>query len=448
MASEPIISVSGLRGIVGESLSPTLIVNYCAAFASGLPHGPVVVTRDGRATGRMVADAVRSSLLASGMDVIDADVAATPTTGVLVRANYAVGGVQISASHNPSEYNGLKLFGADGRVLPADLGEQVVANYRADASRWVSYCDVGKIIPCEDSSSEHLKWVLETVNVSRIRDARFHVLLDSNHGAGSILGRQLLEALGCQVTLLGDIPNGQFAHTPEPTAENLTGICRNVTEAKAVVGFCQDPDADRLALIDEAGCYVGEEYTLAVCLDHVLRTRKGAIVTNCATSRMAQDIAANHGCTYWRSPVGEANVVDVMHANDAVFGGEGNGGPIDPKVGYVRDSFVGMAIVLDAMAARELPLSQLVDELPRYHIHKSKIPLSSDKIPDAVAKLVARFPDASADHADGLRLDWEDRWLLVRASNTEPIVRAIAEAPSLSAATELCDMAADVLQSV
>ncbi|MGW8256856.1 MAG: phosphoglucosamine mutase, partial [Thermoguttaceae bacterium] len=299
----------------------------------------------------------------------------------------------------------------------------------------------------QDPLGAHLAAVLDIVDVARIRQRRFHVLLDSNHGAGGPLGRRLLEELGCQATILGEEPNGQFAHTPEPTAENLAGVLRSVTETRADIGFCQDPDADRLAIIDETGRYIGEEYTLALCVDHVLRRQKGPIVSNCSSSRMSKDLADKYGVPFYRSAVGEANVVDAMLAHGAVFGGEGNGGPIEPRVGLVRDSFVGMALVLDAMAAREMKPSQLVDELPRYEIVKTKIAIQPQKIPQALDALEKHFADAKADRLDGLRLDWSDRWLLVRGSNTEPIVRVVAEAPTQAEAAALCKSATEVLST-
>jgi phosphomannomutase len=279
------------------------------------------------------------------------------------------------------------------------------------------------------------------VDVARIRERKFRVLLDSNGGAGSVLGRPLLEALGCELTLVGGEPTGEFAHPPEPTSENLADVRRLVTSAEAKVGFCQDPDADRLAVIDATGRYLGEEYTLALCLDHVLRQRRGPIVTNCATSRMAEDLARTYEVPFHRSAVGEANVVGCMQRERALFGGEGNGGPIDPRVGYVRDSFVGMALILDAMAARGKPVGELADELPSYAIHKTKLPLKPERVPAALDALERGFSEAAPDRDDGLRLDWSDRWLLVRASNTEPILRVIAEAPQAEQAVEICERA-------
>jgi phosphomannomutase len=446
--TEPIISVSGLRGIVGDSLTPEVAIRYAAAYAAVTPPGDILISRDGRPSGRMLADAVHAGLHAVGRDTIDAGIQATPTVGVLVRSLRAAGAIQITASHNPSPYNGLKLFTNEGRIIPAAPGETVLRQYRSGVVAWVDHHRIGERYPCADPHAAHLRAVFATVDVERLYQRRFNVVLDSNHGAGSVLGRRLLQELGCDEAVLGETPDGQFEHLPEPTAENLAGVLSAVTAAGAHVGFCQDPDADRLALVDENGRYVGEEYTLAICLNHVLRRRKGPIVTNCASSRMAADIARSYDVPYVRSAVGEANVVDAMLQHGAVFGGEGNGGPIDPQVGMVRDSFVGMALVLDAMAERQLPLSELVDELPRYEIVKTKIDLPAEKVAPAVAALRKKFADARADTLDGLRLDWADRWLLVRASNTEPIVRAIAEAPTRADAEALCAAAAEVLAKV
>jgi len=442
---EPIISVSGLRGVVGESLTPLVALRYAAAFAELLPPGPIVISCDGRATGPLLADVLRGGLAAAGRDVLDAGIAATPTTGVLVRQFAAAGGIQISASHNPPQYNGLKLFSGEGRVLPAAIGAQVMARYRVGEPRWAAHQHIGHRSVCDDTTGRHLELVLSTIEVDRVRRRRFKVLLDGNHGSGSLLGRRLLDALGCQVTLLGGEPDGRFEHPPEPIAENLAGVLAQVVEAGADVGFCQDPDADRLAVIDEAGSYLGEEYTLALCASNVLGTRLGAVVTNCSTSRMTEDVARRSGVPFFRSAVGEANVVDAMLAQGAVFGGEGNGGVIDPRVGYVRDSFVAMALVLDWMAGRDLPISRLADELPRYEIVKTKISQPASDVAAGLRRLEAHFRDAQADRLDGLRLDWPGKWLLVRASNTEPIVRAIAEAPTVAEAQRLCDEAAEVL---
>ena len=460
--SSLIISVAGLRGVIGESLTPQVAMNYAVAFSALTKAGPFVVTRDGRASGVMLADAIHAALNAVGRPTIDAGIAATPTTGILIRHHQAAGGIQISASHNPSQYNGLKLFSDDGRVIPQAPGEKVRMRYlemqsavqssefRVQSGQNASHtalCALRSAL--DDTTSAHLTAVLKTVDVAAIRAKKYKVLLDSNRGAGSILGRRLLEELGCDVTILGETPDGQFEHVPEPTEENLQPVFAKVRDAGVDIGFCQDPDADRLAVIDASGRYLGEEYTVAMCFHHVLQTRdKGPVVINCASSRMSQDIAESHGVEIFRSPVGEANVVDLMKAKNAVFGGEGNGGPIDPKVGYVRDSFVGMAQLLDAMARRGKTIAELAAEIPAYSIVKRKIPLALDRVPAAIAALETHYAHLPRDRQDGLRIDWPNAWLLVRASNTEPIVRAIAEAETEAAAHAMCDDAEQVIRAM
>jgi phosphomannomutase len=442
---EPIISVSGLRGVVGTSLTPELALRYAAAFAGELESGPVVVTRDGRDSGPMLASAVIAGLSAVGRDTWDLGVAATPTTGILVRDLKAAGGIQISASHNPSEYNGLKLFSSQGRVIPAAVGQRVTERFRRATPAWVPHYLVGQPNHHDDAVSGHVKRVLAIVDSERIRLQRFKVVLDANHGAGSLVGQALLEEFGCRITILGGRPDGRFEHDPEPLAENLADVLPRV--AGADVGFCQDPDADRLAVIDENGRYLGEEYTLALCADHILRHRPGPIVTNCSTSRMTECLAKKYKVPFYYSKVGEANVVDSMVdiIHHAIFGGEGNGGVIDPRVGLVRDSFAGMALILDAMAARGKPISELADELPRFYIVKTKIGLLPSRMTAGLAALEKHFAAARPSRMDGLRLDWQSSWLLVRASNTEPVVRAIAEAETETEARHLCEEAASVL---
>jgi len=455
--SELIISVSGLRGIVGETLTPDVAVRFVAAFASKMPPGPIFVGRDGRSSGTMLSEAILSSLRASGRDCVDCDVIATPTLGVLVRDRSAAGAVQISASHNPPPYNGIKLFGPEGRVLDADRGAAIRDGYLNGEAAWCSFDQIGTLHPCHDVHQAHLDKVLATVNVEAIRAAKHRVLIDSNHGAGGILGKRLLDALGCEIIIVGETPDGHFAHVPEPTAENLQGIASRVKEENCSVGFCQDPDADRLALIDSDGRYIGEEFTVALCVQHALSKWKqaqasvnrsqtsAAIVINGATSGMSERLAADAGAHSYRSAVGEANVADKMIATKAIYGGEGNGGPIDPNVGYVRDSFVGMAQVLDLMTKTGKTLAQLADALPQLSIYKSKAEVSNERLPKLFESLIAAHPDASADTGDGLRLAWKEKWLLVRGSNTEPIVRFIAEATTMEEAKQLCESAAKLL---
>ena len=441
--NEPIISVSGLRGIIGESLDPILAIRYATSFVSLIDGpGPIVVTRDGRTTGTMLSQAICAGLAAIGRDVLYGDVAATPTMGILVREMNAAGGIQISASHNPAPYNGIKLFGNDGRVIPGEFGEKVIEAYRNFNFGVVAHDQVGEIKQLQDTTSAHLKAVLATIDADAIRSKKYKVVLDSHHGAGSVLGRKLLESLGCEVEILGGQPDGRFTRSPEPTEVNLQETTKAAKQFGADAVFCQDPDADRLAVIDETGTYIGEEYTLAITLNHALNHRKGPVVINCSSSRMSADICAKHGCELHLSAVGEANVTSLMIELNAVYGGEGNGGPIDPKVGFVRDSFVAMAQVLDAMAKSGKTVSQLAKEIPGYAIHKTKIEIDRDQIPELYQRLQKEFPAAKVSTMDGLRLDWEDRWMLVRPSNTEPIVRAIAEATTIEQAQSLCAIAA------
>ncbi len=443
----PIISVSGLRGILGESLSPVVAMQYVTAFSSILRPGAVLITRDGRSSGKMLADAIQAALLAVGRNVIYADVAATPTTGVLVRDLQAAGGIQISASHNPVEYNGIKLFGEEGRVLGDVAGQQVMDAMQREPD-WVAQQFIGQPSVIADTTSQHLDLVLDTVDVEVIRSHNYKVVLDSNHGAGSLLGRRMLLDLNTNLVLLGGTADGQFEHAAEPTADNLEGVARYAASLQPDIVFCQDPDADRLAIIDESGRYIGEEYTLALTLQRRLMQQTGDCVINCATSRMSIDIAEQLGCQCHLSAVGEANVCDLMQSVGAIYGGEGNGGPIDPRVGYVRDSFVAMAQVLELMAITGKPVSALVDALPRYSIRKAKSDVDRGKLPEIYNALKREYADAKVSDMDGIRFDWADRWLLIRPSNTEPIVRLIAEAANDERSQQLIDSATNIVEQV
>lgn len=445
---EPIISVSGLRGILGLSLSPETISRYVSAFVEQLPEGSILLSRDGRPSGWALGDIVKGTINLLGRDVIDVGVAATPTVGILVRENRCTGGIQISASHNPPEYNGIKLMGADGRVISAEKGAQVKEAYKDQPITWAPWDEIGNTTSCTDTTTAHIEKVLGTITPGPIQSKKFKVLLDSNGGSGSIVGVKLLEQLGCEVEVIGGEPNGTFLHPAEPTEANLESISELVTKGKYDVAFCQDPDADRLAVIDEKGRYIGEEYTVALCLQNVLSQRKGAVVINGATSRMNEDVAASLKCKIFRSAVGEANVTQEMMLRDAVFGGEGNGGPIDPQVGYIRDSFVGMANILELMAKKKKTVSKLADALPRYEIVKHKVDLDAHELPAGFDRLKQQYADAEVDEGDGLRFTWKDRWLIARASNTEPIVRVIAESKSFDQSEDMCIAATRTLRGV
>ncbi len=451
--AEPIISVSGLRGIIGSELTPSTVVRYVAAFCTTLPPGPIVISRDGRESGMMLKHAAIATLLAHGKTVLDADVTATPTVGVLVRSLAATAGIQITASHNPRPYNGIKLFNSDGRVIPQEPGMAVRDAYLANASNWKSVSELGLYETITEPHQGHLESLCKIVDLVAIRKRRFKVLLDSNHGSGAGLGRILLERLGCEVTVLGEEPNGQFAHPPEPILANLQSIAERVKSEAYDVGFCQDPDADRLAIIDNNGHYIGEEYTAVLCMLNALEHRQSyvqetgrnnvasSLVINCASSSMAQKLAERFNVQLFRTKVGEANVVDGMKQHTALYGGEGSGGPIDPRIGWVRDSFVGMASMLDLMARRDQSVSDIVSELPSFCMIKDKIDLGDISAISAAEAIRANLSAPETSTLDGLRLDWPDAWLLVRGSNTEPIIRFICEAESEARAQSLVDQA-------
>lgn len=446
--SQRIVSISGLRGIVGDGLEPEYVVRFASAVGTMAGGGTVVVSRDGRSTGEMLRHAVLAGLTAAGCRVLDAGIAATPTCGVLVVHHHAAGGLQITASHNPVEWNGLKPLASDGAVFHTERGLQLIDVLESEAYRRAPWDGIGRVETLADAGRPHLERVLGLVDVHAVRRRRLHVVLDCNHGSGSVLGPRLLEELGCRATVLGGTPDGCFQHMPEPLEENLVGLCRAVRDLGADVGFAQDPDADRLAVVDDTGRYIGEELTLALCAHYVLSRTPGPVVVNASSSRVTADLAARYGCAFHRSWVGEAHVVAKMRAVGAVLGGEGNGGVIEPKVGYVRDSFVGMAYILAGLSAALRPLSAWVEELPRYRIVKDKFACPRERVEPACAALRAAFPGARAAEGDGLRLDWEDRWVQVRASNTEPIIRIIAEAPDDAAARELCAAAREAIRQV
>jgi phosphomannomutase len=442
-----IVSVSGVRGIVGEGLTAATALAFASALGTHLGGGRVVLGRDGRPSGSLLRHAILAGLLESGCEVQDIGVAPTPTVGLAVCRLQAAGAIQITASHNPAPWNGLKLFGADGRVLAATEGQRVRERFEAGDFRRAAWSALGTLEECRHAEDWHRERVLELVDVARIRAAGLCAFLDANGGAGGSLGRGLLEAFRVRPICKGCHADGFFEHAPEPTADNLREVAPLVAENGADIGFALDPDADRLALIDETGHYIGEELTLALAVRFRLSRQRGPVVINMSTSRVVEDIAAKFGCPCHRAAVGEANVADGMLETGAVIGGEGNGGVIDPRVGLVRDPFIGMGLVLNLMAETGRKLSELVAELPVYHIVKDKYDLDPRRLPSVFRALEARWPEARANRRDGLRLDWDDRWVHLRPSNTEPIVRVIAEAHREDEARDLCRAVGAMVQS-
>ena len=440
---ERILSISGLRGVIGDGLDPEYVTRFAASLGTIVQGGTVVLSRDGRSTGEMLRHAVLAGLLATGCKVLDLGIASTPTCGVMVTALKAAGGLQLTASHNPIEWNGLKPFSPEGSVFDKPTGERLLSVING-SPEYRPWSGLGSVEVVADPTSEHQRRVYKLIDVAAVQARKFKVVLDCNHGSGSLLGPHLLRELGCEVIVMGGVADGQFEHPAEPLKENLSTLMSAVISHGADVGFAQDPDADRLAIVDNLGRYIGEELTLGLAVDHVLSRQKGPVVVNGSTSRVTADIADKYGCPFYRSHVGEANVVAKMREVNALIGGEGNGGVIEPQVGFVRDSFVSMAYVLDALVARRSSLAVWVDTLPKYTIVKDKLHCPRERVDQACAALRQAYGSATATAGDGLRLDWPDRWVQVRASNTEPIIRVIAEAPDEEKAIGLCAEAVEL----
>lgn len=452
------IGVSGLRGTVGGTLTPLVALRMASAFACWLKqnykplndkHFRVVVGRDGRPSGPFVRDAVFSGLMASGIEVIDLDVVTTPGVAMMVRHTRADAGIVITASHNPIQWNGIKLLTRDSVAPPSSAVTQIRELYDQSAT---SYERVQHLVqPSRNTETHalHVKRILDYVDVNGIASKRFKVVLDSVNGAGCVATATLLSKLGCNLVHLNNTPNGQFPHEPEPVAENLLGLAEQVKRHHAAVGFAQDPDADRLAIIDENGTYIGEEYSLVLCAWWLFSKNPGGVaVTNLSTSRMIDDIARRYGGRVIRTPVGEANVVETMLREKAVVGGEGNGGVIDLRIVPGRDSLVGMAYVLQLMAETGKKVSELVADIPRYQIVKTKFECRREDANRVVETLKNRFAREKVDLQDGIRIDWTDAWVHARASNTEPIMRIIAEAPTRELAEQKIAQVQEVVRSV
>ena len=450
LPKELMVSVSGVRGRVAESLTPEIVARFVAAFGSYLRaernrRPQVIVGRDSRTSGPMFVRAVISALQSVGCDVREVGIAPTPTCLYAIRHYQADGAIVVTASHNPVEWNALKFASWEGMFLDSE-----------QAPRMREFLDEKKILRAPwdqlgdvDSDSytvrRHLDAVLAVsyLDVPALRKRRFKVALDCVHGAGSVLLPPLLEALGCDVQLIGGTPDGRFPREPEPVAANLGDLERLVRETGADIGFATDPDADRLSLVNNEGRAIGEDYTLALASMLVLRHKKGPVVTNLSTSRILEDVAAAAGVPLVRAAVGEINVARRMEREGAVIGGEGNGGVILPDVHLTRDSAVATSLVLQMLLESGNTLAELVAAQPNYVIVKDKLPRDAGSLDDAFGTLEKKLGAPAADRQDGLRLAWpkERRWLHLRASGTEPVLRIIAEAPDENGARDLVQQA-------
>jgi len=436
------VSVSGIRGRVGGALTPEVVARYAAAFgawaASAGRSRTVVLGRDSRVSGPMFHRIAMGALQSVGCTVMDIGLTTTPTCQLAVEHHHAAGGLMLSASHNPIEWNALKCIGPTGLFLEAAEGA-AMRRLADEGIPYVTWDKLGGVEHDDRAILRHIECVLSLpfVDVEALKRRRFKVALDCCRGAGSVIMPALLDRLGCVVSVINAEPDGRFPRSPEPVPENLGELERFVQETGADIGLAVDPDVDRLALVSNEGKAIGEDYTLALATRLVLRHRKGVVVTNLSTSRVVEDAAVAGGSRLLRAPVGEVNVAVKMRDTQAVVGGEGNGGVILPEVHLGRDAPVGAALVLQLMLEDAKPLSAIVGELPRYVIVKDKLDRPEASLDTVYAALEAAFPDAEADRQDGLRLSWPDRWVHVRPSGTEPIVRVIAEAPTETSAREL-----------
>lgn len=440
------IGVSGIRGVVGEFLTPSLACAFGHAFGTYVGKGRVLVGRDTRTTGEMLQHAVHCGLLAAGCEVVDVGVLPTPTIQIYVASSRARGGLAITASHNPPEYNALKLFNHQGLFFNHYERSEFLDLYHQSDFYQATNEEIGKVVcDYEVAPRLHLDRVLECVDAGLIRQKRFKVALDAVNGAGSVMTpRFLSDELGCELHAIAIDPRKPFPRIAEPRPDTLGDLSSLVTSENCEIGFAQDPDADRLAVADENGRILDNDDVLALVIDAALERLPGDVVVNLTTSSVIDDVAASHGRRVYRTPVGEANVVETIQAVNAVIGGEGSGGGIIfPSVHLCRDSYTGMAFLLDRMAKTGEPVSGLARKLPRYHRKLGKVAYEHGKLGSLMQALEESFPDAAADRTDGLKLMWPGRWIHVRASNTEPLLRLASEARS---EREMEDLYSRVLQ--
>ncbi|GIW52525.1 MAG: phosphomannomutase [Gemmatimonadales bacterium] len=456
MSDSLIFSISGVRGVVGKALTPELAARYAAAFgwlvSGGKPGAVVVLGRDSRPSGDMFSAAAASGLQSVGCEVIDCGLVPTPTVQLAVEHHGAAGGIVVTASHNPPEWNALKLVGSDGVFLDADQGDKIkelVRDGEGQGVPRVAWDRVGARRFDGEASKRHIEAVagLGLLDVERIRSRRFKVALDGVRGAAGQVVKELLEVLGCEVRGLDLEPDGRFPRPPEPLPENLGALGQLVRDSGADLGMALDPDGDRLALVDEGGRPIGEDYTLAFAVRAVLGKAQGRlapVVCNLSTSLVVEDAARQFGAAVERVPVGEAHVARGMRRAGSIVGGEGNGGVILSSLHLGRDALVAAALVLDLLAATGKTVGALVKIAPRYVIVKRKVSREGS-LEQVYRVLEERFSGAVLDRRDGLRVAWRDRWLHVRPSGTEPVVRLIAEAPSEREALDLLEAAYSAL---
>lgn len=444
------ISVSGIRGIFGEDLNPENLARFAAAFGSWAKGGKIVLGRDSRVTGELCERVITAALQSVGCDVIHVGIVPTPTVAMGVLRHNAAGGIVISASHNPAQWNALKLLNTKSEFLDASEGEKVMEIVNsAEGPAYVGYDKIGSVTVDNTLFDWHIDKVLELpyIDADVIRKANFRVAVDAVNGAGSVVIPALLTRLGVEtIDTIHCTPNGLFPHNPEPLPEHLGDICDLVKEKKSDLGVVVDPDADRLALVDENGELIGEEYTLAAAVDFHLEKNPGDIVVNLSSSRISEDIAKKYGVTCHRSAVGEINVVKKMQEVGAVISGEGNGGVINPDLHAGRDALVGVAMVLQMLSERNISLGAYRKSLPNYHILKTKVELGSVNADEVLSRVTELYKDEKVTTIDGVKIDFDSGWVHLRKSNTEPIIRVYSEAESAQEAKSIAQPVMDQLR--
>ncbi|RXG32459.1 phosphoglucosamine mutase [Leeuwenhoekiella marinoflava] len=445
-------SISGIRGTIGgnpgDNLTPIDAVKFASAYGTFIKKQRnkdeyrVVVGRDARISGEMIQQLVMQTLVGMGIDVVDLDLSTTPTVELAVRLEHADGGIILTASHNPKQWNALKLLDKNGEFLNAEAGAEILEIAEASDFAYAEVDNLGEIHKNDAYIDIHIDEVLdlELVDEDAIKAAKFKIVVDGVNSTGGIAIPMLLERLGVDVEKLYCNPNGNFPHNPEPLKEHLGDICKLVPEERADLGIVVDPDVDRLAFIDEKGEMFGEEYTLVACADYVLSENPGNTVSNLSSSRALRDVTQKHGGTYYAAAVGEVNVVTKMKEVKAVIGGEGNGGIIYPDSHYGRDALVGVALFLTHLAKKQMKVSELRASYPAYFMSKKKIQLTPTLDVDGILKIIAeRYSNEDVNTIDGVKIDFENYWVHLRKSNTEPIIRIYTEAPSQVEADKIAD---------
>lgn len=436
------ISVSGVRGIAGETLTPSLVANFAIAFGQYIGGGRVVVGRDTRIHGKMFEHAVISGLISVGCRPIILGITPTPTVQIAVEELKANGGIVISASHNPVEWNALKFIGRSGVFLNAIEAAELLDIYNQPENQYSSEAEFKEIQFFDKAFEIHKERIFKNINLESIRKHKFRVAVDACNGAGALFSTRFLEELGCMVFPINTEISGKFNRKPEPNPENLDKLIEVVQKNDCNIGFAQDPDADRLSVVDENGNPLGEQLSFSIALSQILSKKKGNVVVNLDTTNIAGEIAKNFNSKLYYSKIGEINVIAEMKKRNAVAGGEGgSGGIIWPAVHHCRDSFVGMALLLEMLAEKKASVSQIAKSMPQFFMTRRKIPIygTTSKAMQIIRKLGEDYYSLSPNMSDGIRIDWDNKWILARASNTEPVIRITAEAKTQDEANDIAN---------